>query len=257
MSAGAVRFQPDSRVSNDTRQEQCFEFSSNSSEEDPGHDCAISDSEVGGEIAMSSPIATAQSAQKKGEVLPPPAPLFFEREESEGWYVSDESERETPKSGTSLHLKHPPPQFSSLCSESEPFSNITTPVALDSREWEKSQISPKSKVSSGGYPEGLQGKLVYDCIALNAHRRTRRNDSSPFYKLSSEQDTTILFDSLFESGNLYQGVPRILCILLALNFSNTLFCIICSDLFSTISDFFHCKWSYTHYSVPFTNSKGR
>jgi hypothetical protein len=50
---------------------------------------------------------------------------------------------------------------------------------------------------------------VYDSTQHNARRLMARNgrngsEESPFYKLSSPADTTLIFDSLFESGNLYQ-----------------------------------------------------
>ena len=87
-----------------------------------------------------------------------------------------------------------------------------------------STFSRPKNVSSGAYPDGLQGKLVAkECfvgclprwaarqiglrlLCANAQRRVNRKSDLNFYKFSDETDTTVVFDSLFESGNLYQGL---------------------------------------------------
>ena len=39
---------------------------------------------------------------------------------------------------------------------------------------------------------------------MNRNRSNGKSFFEPYYKLTNEADTTLQFDSLFESGNLYQ-----------------------------------------------------
>jgi hypothetical protein len=64
-----------------------------------------------------NPNSPKGSIQKKAPdtLIPPPAPsLLFEREESEGWVVTNDTDDTLPKSGTSLSFKYPPPQFRNM-----------------------------------------------------------------------------------------------------------------------------------------------
>ncbi len=178
-----------------------FDSPIQSSDEDPGVKSSLSESEINECAKPGSPKPAV--AKKLDPSIPPPAPLFYDREESEGWLLSDESEHGLPKSGTSLILKHPPPELKPISVEDEPFAD---PVVQPCEPRELSTLARPKNVSSGGYPDGLQGKLVYDCFALNAQRRVNHNSDLNFYKISDETDTTLVFDSLFESGHLYQGL---------------------------------------------------
>ena len=44
-----------------------------------------------------------------------------------------------------------------------------------------------------------------DLWVANIHSVNKSAASKPFYELKNESDTTLVFDSLFESGNLYQA----------------------------------------------------
>ena len=67
-------------------------------------------------------------------------------------------------------------------------------------------VKVESKPSTTGYPKDVEGRLVYDSFQHNARRlMPRACCDEPFYKLCSESDETLVFDSLFESGNLYQA----------------------------------------------------
>ena len=179
----------------DSPYDQVFDSSSESSE-DCEENVSVSDN-----INGAKPSSPKIPDQKKSDyVIPPPAPLFYERTDSESWTLSDDSDN-LPRTGTSLALKHPPPQFIAPSSEDEPFAN---PIKFVPTDFENS-LKTKN-VSTTGYPEGLSGILVYDCFALNAQRRANRDESLLFHKISNEADTTLIFDSLFESGNLYQGL---------------------------------------------------
>ena len=195
-------FLEENDVSVDSAYERGFD-SSSESENNHGHFDSISDTDAIGTVSPTPPKPPIISKPTDPLISPPP-PLFFERLESEGWVVTENSEDTLPKSGTSLQLKHPPPQFQAISTEDEPFTEPWISTATEPT------VQKQRNISSSGYPECVPGKLVYDCFSLNAQRRVVRNDSAPFYKLSNEADTTLIFDSLFESGNLYQGKLQII-----------------------------------------------
>ncbi len=186
----------------ETTYDEGFDSPLQSSDEDPGVKSSLSESEINDGANPGSP-KPAAGTKKPDATIPPPAPLFYDREDSEGWFAFDESEHGLPKSGTSLILKHPPPELKQISVEDELFAD---PVVHPCDQRDFSTLLRPKNVSSGGYPDGLQGKLVYDCFALNAQRRVNRNNDLNFYKISDGTDTTLVFDSLFESGNLYQGL---------------------------------------------------
>ena len=135
--------------------------------------------------------------------IAPPKPLFYERGDTEWDDVIDE----VPQTGSSLQLKHPPPHHLQTNKEIEP-------LAPDMEEDEKPNGErvfgkvPNMKVSTTGYPYiTTSGKsIVYDSVVQNARRSVNKAlVNKPFYELKSENDSTLVFDSLFESGNLYQA----------------------------------------------------
>ena len=147
----------------------------------------------------------AGEADTPSGILPPPAPLYFDRSDAE-WTDDDE---QPPQTGTPINLRHPPPQFLQTCPAREPLG--PTHVPIDPEDYHKvmarlqDPVAGKcGPVSESGYPIGNRGTLVYDQILLNAKRRVSKG-TQPFYTLTSEGDHTLQFDSLFESGNLYQA----------------------------------------------------
>lgn len=144
-------------------------------------------------------------AETTSGILPPPAPLYFDRSDAE-WTDDDE---QPPQTGTPIVLRHPPPQFLQTCPAREPLG--PTHVPIDPEDYHKvmarlqTPVAGKcGPVSDNGYPTGNKGTLVYDQVVLNARRRVSKG-KQPYYTLSSEGDHTLQFDSLFESGNLYQA----------------------------------------------------
>ena len=189
--------------------------SSDTSSQEEEEDHEVSEVEVheeeadGGKATDGKGGATAGGLARK---ITEPLALFYDREENE-W---DSSIEELPQTGSVLRLRHPPPQHiyntrAGKAGKREPLAPCSTYVETNDNCRNRAMmmgqvVKVESKPSTTGYPKDVEGRLVYDSFQHNARRlMPRACCDEPFYKLCSESDETLVFDSLFESGNLYQA----------------------------------------------------
>jgi len=135
--------------------------------------------------------AQAQLLEDEYKTTPFPAPLPIAS--------CPKSTDGLPKTGTGLPMLSKNPEFITDVEPYEPISDPQENILEESLKKETERIAGQ---------ENLLNRVVYDCIDPSPYLEESEfsEDLPPFYPVKEPEDTTLVFESRFESGNLRRAV---------------------------------------------------